>query len=172
MGTDITLAAEDGQDTPSGFGFGEHLLLWSWRRMAAGRSFCPLLMDDFAAAFGDDGPEVFATFCTFLQALAVASRKPLTIGAPGCSEITADERQALTLIAAAQAEAPVMLEAHLRWIAFPEKRLLLRIAVNALARALAVNEMVLDLPERILPTACERPRALAKSSGAYAETHA
>jgi hypothetical protein len=28
-----------------------------------------------------------------------------------------------------------MLEAHLRWIAFPEKRLLLRIAVNALARA-------------------------------------
>ena len=172
MGTNIALAAEDAQGAPSDFGFGEHLLLWSWRRMATGRTFCPLMMDDFAAAFGSDGPEVFATFCTFLQALAIASRKPLTIGAPGCPQITADERQALTLIAAAQAKAPAMLEAHLRWIAIPEKRLLLRIAANALARALAVNAMVLDLPERILPTACERPRAATQTGGTFAQTHA
>jgi hypothetical protein len=172
MGTDIAFAAEDGQDAPSGFGFGEHLLLWSWRRMATGRTFCPLMMDDFSAAFGDDGPEVFATFCTFLQALAVASRKPLTIGTPGCPEITADERQALTLIAASQAKAPALLEAHLRWIAIPEKRLVLQIATNALARALAVNEMVLDMPEHILPTACERPRAVTQTGGALAQTRA
>jgi hypothetical protein len=150
------------------FGFGQHLLIWSWRRMAAGRSFCPLMMDDFAAAFGEDGPEVFATFCTFLQALGVSSRRPLIIGAPGCPEITADERQALTLLAAAQADAPAMLEAHLRWIAIPEKRTLLEIATSALARALAVNDMHLDLPAHILPAQCARPRAVSEFSGAVA----
>jgi hypothetical protein len=155
-------------DDRGNFGFGQHLLIWSWRRMASGRSFCPLMMDDFAAAFGDDGPEVFATFSTFLQALAVSSRRPLTIGAPGCPEITADERQALTLLAAAQADAPAMLEAHLRWIAIPEKRTLLEIATSALARALAVNGMHLDLPQQISLTVCERPRAMAERSGAYA----
>ncbi len=143
-------------DDGHGFGFGEHLLVWSWRRVATGRTLCPLMMDDFSAAFGEDGPEVFATFCTFLQALAVASRRPLAISAPGCPNITAGERQILTLLAAAQADAPAMLEAHLRWIAIPEKRIVLAIATSALARALAVNKMVLDLPERILPTACER----------------
>jgi hypothetical protein len=158
------LAMDDRGD----FGFGQHLLIWSWRRMAAGRSFCPLMMDDFAAAFGDDGPEVFATFCTFLQALGFASRRPLIIGAPGCPAITADERQALTLLAAAQADAPAMLQAHLRWIALPEKRTLLKIATSALARALAVNDMHLDLPAHILPTQCERPRAVTERSGAYA----
>ena len=164
MGDPLTM--EDGR----GFGFGQHLLIWSWRRMAVGHTFCPMMMDDFAAAFGEDGPEVFATFCTFLQALGFASRRPLTIGAPGCPEITADERQALTLLAAAQADAPAMLEAHLRWIAIAEKQLVLQIATNALARALAVNDMHLDLPERILPTACERPRVVVQES--YAQTRA
>lgn len=144
-------------DDGPAFGFGQHLLIWSWRRMAVGHTFCPLMMDDFSAAFGEDGPEVFATFCTFLQALGFASRRPLTIGAPGCPEITAGERQILTLLAAAQADAPAMLEAHLRWIAIPEKRTVLEIATSALARALLVNDMNLDLPERILPTGCERP---------------
>jgi hypothetical protein len=41
-----------------------------------------------------------------------------------------------------------------------------------MARALAVNEMVLDLPERFLPTACERPRALAQAGGAFAQPRA
>jgi hypothetical protein len=152
-------------DDGPGFGFGQHLLIWSWRRMAVGHTFCPLMMDDFAAAFGEDGPDVLATFCTFLQALGFSSRRPLTIGAPGCPEITADERQTLTLLAAAQADAPATLEAHLRWIALPEKRTVLEIATHALARALLINGMQLDLPEHIQPTACERP---AQATGAYA----
>lgn len=56
-------------------------------------------------------------------------------------------------------DAPAMLEAHLRWIALPEKRTVLEIATHALARALAVNDMHLDLPEQIPLTVCERPRA-------------
>jgi hypothetical protein len=143
------------------FGYPEHLLVWSWRRIATGRTCCPLMMDEFAAACGEDGPEVFATFCTFLKALAVASRKQFIIGAPGCVVITADERQVLTLLAAAQTQTPALLEAHLRWIAIPEKRHVLEIATGALARALAFNELSVALPSHEIPTVCERPRAVA-----------
>ncbi len=86
-----------------GFGYAEHLLVWSWRRIAMGRSFCPLMREEFAACCGEDGPEVFVTFCIFLKALAVASRRQFVIGIPGCVTVTADERQVLTLLAAAQA---------------------------------------------------------------------
>lgn len=143
-----------------GFGYAEHLLVWSWRRLATGRC-CPLMVDEFTAACGEDGPEVFVTFCIFLKALAVASRKQFAIGAPGCLAITADERQVLTLLAAAQAESPALLEAHLRWIAAPEKRHVLQIATGGLARALAENELGIALPALDMPSQCDRPRAVA-----------
>jgi hypothetical protein len=143
------------------FGYPEHLLIWSWRRIAIGKSCCPVMMDEFAAACGEDGPDVFVTFCTFLKALAVASRRQFTIGAPGCVAVTADERQVLTLLAAAQAQSPALLEAHLRWMAVPGKRHVLEIATGALARALAFNELRVALPKHEIPIVCERPRAVA-----------
>lgn len=143
------------------FGYAEHLLVWSWRRIATGRSGCPLMLDQFADVCGEDGPEVFVTFCTFLKALAVASRRQFSIGAPGCTTVTADERQVLTLLAAAQAGTPALLEAHLRWIAIPERRLILQIATGALARALMAHALQIALPAHAMPTTCERPRAVA-----------
>lgn len=143
------------------FGYAEHLLIWSWRRIAIGRSCCPLVMDGFAAACGEDGPDVFATFCTFLKALAVSSRRQFIIGTRGCVAVTPDERQVLTLLAATQTQYPTLLEAHLRWIAIPEKRHVLEIATSALARALAFNELRLALPKQEIPSVCERPRAVA-----------
>ncbi len=143
-----------------GFGYAEHLLVWSWPRLATGRC-CPLMMDEFSAACGEDGPEVFATFCIFLKALGVAGRRKFAIGAPGCLAVTADERQVLTLLAAAQARAPALLEAHLRWIAIPERRHILEIATGALARALCASELGIALPTHDMPGLCERPRAVA-----------
>ena len=67
----------------AGFGYGEHLLVWSWRRIAAGRGGCPVIAREFSDACGDDAAEVFATFCTFLRALAYACRRRLQIGHPG-----------------------------------------------------------------------------------------
>ena len=66
-----------------GLGHGERLLIWSWRRIVAGRPDCPAMAQEFADACGEDGAEVFVTFCTFLQALGFASRKRLAFGAPG-----------------------------------------------------------------------------------------
>lgn len=139
----------------------EYLLVWSWRRVAIGRSCCPLMMDAFAAACGEDGPDVFVTFCTFLKALAVASRRQFVIGAPGCDAITADERQVLTLLAAAQADCEGLLDAHMAWIAIPEKRRILEIATGALARALSFHDLDLTLPVHAIPGAGERPKAVA-----------
>ncbi len=143
------------------FGHAEHLLIWSWRRIATGRSGCPLMLGEFAAACGEDGPEVFVTFCIFLKALAVASRRPFVTGVPGSLAITDDERQVLTLLAAAQTQSPMLLEAHLRWLAVPERRHILEIATGALARALSCKGLRIALLAHDIPTACERPRAVA-----------
>lgn len=129
-----------------GFGYGEHLLVWSWRRIASGRAHCPVMAREFAEACGEDAAEVFLTFCTFLKALAFATRRQLTIGAPGSLAITPDERQILTLIAAAQAETRSLFEAHLRWLTRPERRHVLELAAGALATALMVNELHLAVP--------------------------
>jgi hypothetical protein len=118
-------------------------------------------MQTFADACGSDGPEVYITFCTFLKALGISSRRRLRIAAPGSLAITADERQVLTLLAAAQAGTPALLEAHLRWIARPDKRDILEIATSALATALSVNELRLAIPDAEMPTICERKLAIA-----------
>ncbi len=157
MGPVAALAAENAL----GFGYGEHLLVWSWRRIGSGHGECPLLVDQFIDACGEDGPEVFVTFGIFLKALAFAGRRRLTIGPPGCLLVTADERQVLTLLAAAQSETPALLEANLRWLARPDQRHVLQIATGALATALKVNDLRLALPATHAPTVCERKLAVA-----------
>ena len=135
-------AAED----MSGLTEGEQLVVRSWRRVAAERIDGPLLAREFERACGEDAAEVFATFCTFLRALACASRRHLRIGHPGCSTLTLDERQLLTVIAAAQAGDETRLEANLRWLARAELRVALAIAVSALGTALAAHGYCLPLP--------------------------
>lgn len=154
-------SAEPWQGGLQGLGHAEQLLVWSWRRVATGHAYCSLTRDGFAATCGEDGPEVFVTFCTFLQALAVASRRQFLIGAPGLAVLTADERQVLTLLAAAQADDPALLEAHLCWLAIPEKRPVLEIATVALARALCFSALNLVLPARPVPAGGEKLRAVA-----------
>ena len=74
-----------------------------------------------------------------------------------------DERQVLTLIAAAQAAAPELLEAHLRWLTQPDRRHVLQIAVGALATALMANGVCLALPEQDSPDVCDRLPAIVVS---------
>jgi hypothetical protein len=139
-----------------GFGYGEHLIVWSWRRIAAGRMTCPVVTREFADACGEDGAEVFVTFCTFLKALGYACRRPLAIGLPSSLAVTADERRVLTLVAAAQAAAPALFEAHLCWLARPDQSQVLRIATGALAAALHVHDLQLSLPDLQTPDICAR----------------
>ena len=88
----------------------EHLLVWAWRRIAADRDSCPLIMARFAHSYGEDGPELFLTLCAFVDAFTFASRRPFVFGVPGCTAITSDERQTLALLAAVQAGRDAMHE--------------------------------------------------------------
>jgi hypothetical protein len=133
------------------------MLVWTWRRLAAGRSDCPVIAWEFSRRCGDDAAEVLATFCTFLTALAYVGRRRLQVGYPGYPGLTGDERQCLILIAAAQANDTARFEAYLRWLACSEFRPALAIAARALGTALKLHNLCLpndggDLSRHVAPS--------------------
>jgi hypothetical protein len=140
----------------AGIGRAEHLLVWSWRRIAAGRADCPLIAREFRQLCGEDAAEVLATFGVFLRALAYAGRHRLKIGYPGWAGLTADERQCLMLIAAAQTGDEVCFETHLRWLARAERRPALEISTQALATALEMHDLQLQPFPPIAPIGAGR----------------
>jgi hypothetical protein len=146
---EVTMAAGDRANYETGvtgLSYGEHLLVWSWRRIITGRGDCPLIAREFLQLCGEDAAEVLATFYTFLQALACAGRRRLQVGYPGCSALTADERQMLVLIAVAQRHDAARLQAHLQIIARAALRPALAIAARALGTALNEHDLRLPLP--------------------------
>ncbi len=151
------------------FGYAEHLLIWAWRRMAAGQSRRPLIDREFRDAFGEDADEVLATFAVFLDALAYASRRKLAVGFPGCSGLTADEWRVLALMAAAQNDRPALFDAHLIWLARCEARQIMTIGVGALASAFSAHGLCLTCPPATRPAPCARLIAVA-GPGARTDT--
>jgi hypothetical protein len=143
------------------FGYAEHLLVWSWRRMATGRGHCQFIDREFGEACGENAREVFATFVTFLEALAYASRRQMVLGHPGYLGLTADERQVLTLLAALQNRRLALFDAHLAWLSKPDRRQTLSIGAGALAAALSANDLHLTVPNAVAPTRCDRQIAVA-----------
>jgi len=134
-----------GIDEALGFGYGEHLLVWAWRRLADGRRDCPVLAREFTEAFGEDAAEVLATLAVFLQVLGRGSRRRLVVGPPGCLALTADERQVLNLVAAAQNGHDIAVEANLDWLARREAHPALGMGARALASAFALHGLSLEL---------------------------
>jgi hypothetical protein len=147
-------------DTLAAFGYSERLLVRSLRRIASGKGCCPFISREVAALCGEEALEVVATCGTFLQALSFAGRRRLTFAKPGSAGITPDERQLLELVAATQAGRTELFEAHLRWLARPERRPVLKIAAGAVATAFAVNELRFAPPRMAAPAARTRVLAL------------
>lgn len=143
-----------------GSGYSEHLLVWSWRRIVEGRIHCPVMAREFADACGQAGPRAFLALCTFLRALGAASRRQLTFWAPNPFDVTADERQVLTLLAAAQADDHALFQAHLHWLARPQQRHELQVAAHALAALFKANSLPLALPRPVPPHGREQPLAV------------
>lgn len=146
--------------TEAQFGPGEHLIVWSARRiMAQGGDDYTQLALECAEACGPDTAEVFATVYTFAKVLSRASRKQLEFGSPGCPALTLDERRFLNLVAASQAGSNAQVEAHLRWLASGEFHEELAIATRSLATALKLNGFTLSLPDSIGGMICEHDAA-------------
>ena len=125
-------------------GDAHHLLVRCWRRVAAGRGYCPSIAADFAQACGRDAGEVLATFQVFLAALGYASHTTLQFGHPGDPGLTDDERRVLALVAVAQSSQPWRLDAHLGALARSDARLTLAIGTAALAEALCAHDLIVE----------------------------
>jgi hypothetical protein len=135
--------------------YAEYLLVRSWRRFVLGHGPCPLL----AGAFGGPGrgEDILHTLAVFLQALGAGSRHPLSVGHPGCIELTADEAQMLAMLAAMQARHAALFDAHLCWLVRPECRKAVTVAARILARLLSLERIRLPPPAMI---AAPAPSAL------------
>ena len=120
----------------------ESLVVRAWRTIILGHSGCRML----GASFGSpDGIQIVEAVATFLRALNHGSRHILGIGHPSCQTITWDERQMLTVIAAAQAGDDALLQSHLIWLVRSDRREDVAQAVQALAGVLRARGMCLPL---------------------------
>ncbi len=128
-----------------------YLLTWSWRLVVTGRSHCPLLGTLLDDACGHDAGRVFRALCSFLCTLALAPRRRLEVNPPGCPQLTHDEKSLLAMVAAAQHDWPVLLDAHLCRIAHGRRRRELAQSVHALAAALDAAGLWLPAPDAPRP---------------------
>jgi hypothetical protein len=124
-----------------GLTYGEHLLVWTLRRLVARRGSCPLIAHEFTEVFGEDGEETLSILRIFLGLLGTAARRRLSFGHPGWPGVTSDEQRLLSLISAAQVENAALLEAHLAWLARIEARRPLALATRGLAAAFAEHDL-------------------------------
>ena len=136
MDWDAILSPEYGSADLS---YGERLLIWALRRLVMRPDVCRVVIREFTGVCGEDGGEVLATMRVFIGALGYLPRRRISIAHPGSCALTADERQILALIAAAQEGEPARLEALLCWFARLDGRDQLALAAGALARAFDAN---------------------------------
>jgi hypothetical protein len=129
-----------------GLSYGEHLLIWSIRRMATGRASCPLIAREFVDGCGAQAEQAMAAFAAFFAILARGGRRRLVVAPPGAVGLSTDERLLLAIFAAAQAGAAARLRAHLAWVARPQEQSRLEAAATVVAMALALNGHRLPFP--------------------------
>jgi hypothetical protein len=96
--------------------YGEHLLVWSFRAIAAGRWDCDLIRREYRQACGDSAERARRALHAFAREAAQKARRPIALGRPGILGVTRDEQQLLAAYGAAQAGARARFEAHLAWL--------------------------------------------------------
>ena len=148
------LAAGDSADL--GLSLAERTLLYGFRRMASGGDQCPATRREFAAALGPLAEDALAAFRCFFWTLAAFGRRRLVVGFPGAGTVSRDERLLLVVFAAAQADEPGRLCAHLRLLAGGADHRFLAASATVVAKSLAAAGHRLTLPAPIRPaeTAC------------------
>ena len=81
---------------------GEQLTLWSVRAIALGHAECPTLQRAFHVVLGSAAEEAFTALFLAVRTLGWCARRRLRLHAPGCENVSADERLLLELFAAAR----------------------------------------------------------------------
>lgn len=131
----------------------EHLVVFAWRMLVAGRRHCPALRDELEACAEDDAPKVLAGLSAVLLAVGRGSRKPISVGHPGCAVVTKDERDLLSLLSAAQTGDESLLAARLCWMV----RLECQLAAAAIVQSFAITMDAVGLRLPCPEIGAERP---------------
>lgn len=95
---------------------GEHLLVWSFRAVAAERFDCPIVLRQYGDACGGQAAQAHAALRVFAQQMGLVGRRPVTLAPAGCVSLTRDEQLLLAIFAAAQAADRARFDAHLTWL--------------------------------------------------------
>jgi hypothetical protein len=133
----------------------DHLLVWTLRRVVVRREICAAILREFADACGDESEAVLGIFRAFVLTLGQAARRPVSVGHPGYFGLTADERQILSMIRAAQDDDQVRLDALVCWFARPNEQHPLALAIYVLGTAFAAHDLLVSAaePVPVVPTA-------------------
>jgi hypothetical protein len=115
----------------------ERLVMTAMRRLVLGLGMCPGIAREFEVLCGPRAAEVISVLRLFLGTLDRTARRRLTVAPPGWFAPTADERQMLAMLAAAQCGDEELLGALARWLARSEMQLLLVQVSHRLADVLA-----------------------------------
>lgn len=130
---------------------GEHMLLWSFRAIAFGRGDCTLVRRQFEDTCGPLATEALTALKVFVQELATAGKRKITMAAPGSFRLTCDEQLVLAVFAAAQEEDYVRMEAHLAWLLADPPRAPFPAAACLVAQAFEMNDLNLRSPPMAEP---------------------
>jgi len=155
------------EPTVGELGEGEQLLLWALRRRAAGQDMPgPGSVETvFCALCGQTGGrKADAALRCMLVLVALYGRRKLTLGPPGWSCVTADERHLLQLFAAAQSDRFQLVALRLEWLLRPGAAARPEQIVSEVADALLAAGLPLPLRAAVAPP----PRPLPRSAGPVA----
>ncbi len=136
---------------------GEHMIVWSLRRIAVAKTWCPLIDFELARIFKKHQGDVRAAFQQLVSILADHGRRRLRLGLPGMPTLTVDEKLILAILAAAQAQEPIRLKAHLTWLLGRSETQKLFPVVTVIAAGLALNGFPIRTPQNTLQDSWQTP---------------
>lgn len=113
--TSRSAAFVDGITVPD-LGFAAGMALWGFRACARGQVMCCAVIHGFERVFGDDAPMALAALYALSRTLGTRGRRTVSLAAPGCAGVTADELSLAALFAAGQAGDAEKRDAHLAWL--------------------------------------------------------
>ncbi|MEM9617781.1 MAG: hypothetical protein AAF936_07435 [Pseudomonadota bacterium] len=97
-------------------GTGAGFAIWGFRAIAIGHSDCPALLRGYERMFGEDYPPALGALHLLARSIGCRGGRRVSLAAPGCCGVTADELSLIAMLSAAQKHNPDRRDAHLRWL--------------------------------------------------------
>ena len=149
-------------------GVGTGLVIMSFRACALGRAKCCPIIEGYERAFGLEGPTTLSDMHNLTSVLGNDGRRKLTITAPGCARLTADELSIVAMFAAAQADDAAGRDAHLLWLLAKSPGKQVSALVSRIADTFARHGLRIKAPPAVVQTRMPPREALIVQDGGRA----